>query len=230
VPELKRKYPKTVFVEDNCEGFCGTYENKQTGTESFASAVSFYGNKNITAGEGGAFITNDEDTYNFAKCIQGQGQSSKRFVHSHLGYNYRITNIQAAILLGQLETLHTILDMKRDVFETYRKHIGGREDILLQEIDPNTTNANWMLGVRIPKQKCYEEAETFFKNRDIEVRPMFYPITEHKYLHEENIKFSDCKVATQLNKECLILPSYPELKLDEVSYIYKTLDEYIKTI
>ena len=75
-----------------------SYNGQLTGTASFAAAISFFGNKNITSGEGGAFITNDEDTYDFAKCVHGQGQSSKRFVHSELGYNYRMTNVQAAML------------------------------------------------------------------------------------------------------------------------------------
>jgi perosamine synthetase len=59
VPKLKRKFPNTVILEDNCEGFLGKYESKYTGTESFASSISFFGNKTITSGEGGAFITND---------------------------------------------------------------------------------------------------------------------------------------------------------------------------
>ena len=237
VPALKRKYPNTVFVEDNCEGFLGTYENKQTGTESFASAISFYANKNATSGEGGAFLTNDEDIYNSIKCIQGQGQSSKRFVHNRLGYNYRMTNVQAALLLGQLEILPTIMQMKNDVFSIYRDHLKDREDILMQTIDPNTTPANWMFGVRIPKQGTriveqgkYEQAEKFFIDRNIEIRPMFYSIQEHEYLTHSNIYFSDDKVARLLNKQCLILPSYPELTQEEQKHILKTLDEYVLQI
>jgi perosamine synthetase len=96
VPRLQQKFPNVHFVEDNCEGFLGGYGGLATGCASFASAVSFFGNKNITSGEGGLFITNSEVAYDYAKCVQGQGQSKTRFIHKELGYNYRMTNVQAS--------------------------------------------------------------------------------------------------------------------------------------
>jgi perosamine synthetase len=230
VPELQRAYPNTVFVEDNCEGFLGKYEGLQSGTSSFASAISFFGNKNITSGEGGAFITNDDDAYEHAKCIQSQGQSKKRFVHDYLGYNYRMTNIQAAILAGQLELLPTILEMKRQVFTTYRTALADREDVLMQLSDPTTEHSNWMFGLRVPKQLSYERAELFFKQNGVEIRPMFYPIHEHGYLKKNfHVKWDDCTNAEILSKECFILPSYPELTEDEQSHILTTLNDYIES-
>lgn len=105
VPELKIRFPNTVIVEDNCEGFLGKYNGHYTGTESFASSISFYGNKTITSGEGGAFMTNDEDVFDYINKVKSQGQTKDKFIHDVLGYNYRMTNIQAALLYGQLETL-----------------------------------------------------------------------------------------------------------------------------
>lgn len=231
VPELQRKYPHVHFVEDNCEGFMGSYEDLPTGTACFASAASFFGNKNITSGEGGVFITNFEDTYEHAKCIQGQGQSSKRFVHNELGYNYRMTNIQAALLFGQLECLDEIWNLKRNVFETYRYAFQDREDIKLQTIPNKTTNANWMFGMRVPGQLSYDIAEAFFKQHGIEIRPMFYSINMHGHLNNNpNIFGSDCTNADLLNKECFILPSYPELTSEEQQYIIKTVNEYVRGI
>lgn len=231
VPELQRKYPHVHFVEDNCEGFAGSYEGLATGTASFASAVSFFGNKNITSGEGGAFITNFEDTYLYAKSIQGQGQSSKRFVHDQLGYNYRMTNVQAAILYGQLECLNDIWDMKRNVFENYRHAFKDREDIKIQTISDNTTNANWMFGVRVPGQLNYEAAELCFKLHGIEIRPMFYSINAHAHLkNNPDIFQADCTNADLLNKECFILPSFPELTAKEQQYIIEQVNAYVRGV
>jgi perosamine synthetase len=237
VPELKRKYPSVTFLEDNCEGFLGRYEGKYTGTESFASAISFFGNKNITCGEGGAVICQDQDTYEYLKCVHGQGQSSTKFVHSHLGYNYRMTNIQAAILYGQLELLPEILDKKAKLFETYRSHFKNRDDILCQKIDPNTEHSNWMFGVRVIGS-TYAKAEQFFRDRGVEARPMFYPISSHKYIENHGIIFNSYEDtvmdleanARLLNKECIILPSFPELSQEEVKHVLKTVDEYAKQI
>jgi perosamine synthetase len=231
VPDLQEKFPGTHFVEDNCEGFMGAYNGQLTGTASFASAISFFGNKNITSGEGGAFITSDKDTYDFAKCVHGQGQSSKRFVHSDLGYNYRMTNIQAAILCGQLEVLPDILSMKEDVFSAYRDAFKDRDDVKIQEVAPGTTPANWMFGVRIPGLPSYEQAELHFKAVGIEIRPMFYNIFDHAHLKNHPDVFgADCSNAITLNKECFILPSYPELDSDDQARIIFTVNEYIKTL
>lgn len=231
VPALQRKHPNTHFVEDNCEGFLGKYEGLQTGTAAFASAISFFGNKNITSGEGGAVITNFEEVYQYMKCVQGQGQSSKRFVHSELGYNYRMTNVQAAILYGQLEVLPDILSMKQSVFDIYRRAFDGREDIKVQAQETNTQSANWMFGVRIPGSPGYTEAEQYFKHHQIEVRPMFYPISDHAHLKNHPDIFGvDSTNAATLNKECFILPSYPELNIGDQNHIIYSVNEYVKSL
>jgi perosamine synthetase len=231
VPDLQEKFPNVHFVEDNCEGFMGAYNNQLTGTASFASAISFFGNKNITSGEGGALITKDEETYHFAKRIHGQGQSSKRFVHSDLGYNYRMTNVQAAILCGQLDVLHDIIDMKHSIFKLYRGSFQDREDVKIQEIAPGTDPANWMFGVRIPGSPGYDQAEAYFKASGIEIRPMFYPIFEHDHLkNHPDVWGTDHRNAETLNKECFILPSYPELSLLDQDRIIRTVNQYIKTL
>lgn len=231
VPELQRKYPHVHFVEDNCEGFMGSYEDRPTGTACFASAASFFGNKNITSGEGGVFMTNFEDTYLHAKCIQGQGQSAKRFIHDKLGYNYRMTNVQAAILYGQLECLNEIWDLKRNIFENYRFAFKDRQDIKIQTIPSNTTNANWMFGLRVPGQLCYEAAELYFKMHGIEIRPMFYSINEHAHLKNNPDIFQiDCTNANLLNKECFILPSFPELTAKEQQYIIEQVNGYVRGV
>ena len=236
VPELQKRYPNTHFVEDNCEGFLGTYNGVLTGTESFASAISFFGNKNITSGEGGAFITNNEEAYEIARQIHGQGQSKKRFVHDVLGYNYRITNVQAAILCGQIDLLPTIRQMKYDVFDKYRQAFGERENIKIQSIAPGTEHANWMFGIRVVGNTDYEDAERYFKEQGIEIRPMFYSILTHQHLrHSPSIFGVDyrtlyCANADLLQKECFILPSFPELSAAEQTHIIATVESYLKTI
>ena len=80
MPKLKEKYPKSIFIEDNCEGIFGEYENKMSGSESFCSSISFFGNKNITTGEGGAVYTNNTELYQYLNKIHGQGQTDERFI------------------------------------------------------------------------------------------------------------------------------------------------------
>jgi perosamine synthetase len=229
VPKLKQRYPTTNFVEDNCEGFLGTYDGAYTGTAGLFSAASFFANKNCTSGEGGMFATHSEEAYHHVKCIHGQGQSEVRFVHDLLGYNYRMTNIQAAILYGRLECLPTILDMKRRVFERYRQAFDNRSDIFVQQQSERTTPANWMFGVRVPNSSGYREVEAFFTARSIEIRPMFYSVFTHKHLQTNtNVISGDCGNADLLRKQCFILPSFPELNDDEQRYIIATVEDYLK--
>lgn len=216
VPALKQKYPDSIFIEDNCEGMFGEYENKNSGTESFCSSLSFFGNKNITTGEGGAFLTNDSDLFAYINKVHGQGQTETRFVHDVLGYNYRMTNVHAAILLGQLDIYNDIKQKKLKVFNLYRELLKGIEGIHLQSEEIGCNHSLWMFGVRIENSKEYSIAKKFFDNSGIETRPMFYPITTHKHL--QHIKCRDINAA-KLNNECIILPSYPELKDIEIEYI-----------
>jgi perosamine synthetase len=229
VPKLQAKYPNTWFVEDNCEGFMGQYNGLSTGTAAFASAISFFGNKNITSGEGGAVVLPDEDTFNYIKNIHSQGQSTTRFVHNNLGYNYRMTNIQAAILMGQLELLPEIMEMKEEVFDRYRTALKDQEKILMQTSDPTTKHANWMFGIRVPGKSNYQQAELYFKGHGIDIRPMFYPIRSHDHLrYNSRVNWRYCPNADLLNQECFILPSYPELTKKEQEHILTTLQNFVE--
>jgi perosamine synthetase len=226
VPELKRQFPNTVILEDNCEGFLGKYENKHSGTESFASSISFFGNKTLTSGEGGAFITNDDDVFEFINITKNQGQSEVKFIHNQLGYNYRMTNIQAAILYGQILDLNYILERKKSIFKLYRDNLKDIPNIKFQKIENNTSHSNWMFGVRfldfnIDDKKKLELG--LFEN-GIDSRPLFYDITQHSYLsHIECINTN----AKTLQSQCVILPSYPELTNSQVMFICNKIKKYI---
>jgi len=223
VPRFSRDNPEVPCVEDNCEGFGGEYGDNSSGTKSLASSISFFGNKTITSGEGGAFITNDREIYDFVKCIHGQGQrSGAKYIHDNLGYNYRMTNIQAAILLGQLEVLPEIIERKNIIFEMYRKHFSSMPGISFQIIDGNTSPSNWMMAIRIDGVTCYEESSHFLSDHGIETRPMFYPISSHKHL-AEHAGPEEEKVSSKLNRECVILPSFPDLCEKEVLYIIESV-------
>jgi perosamine synthetase len=227
IPKLKREV-KNIIVEDNCEGLGGIHEGTYTGTQSLCSSISFFSNKNITSGEGGAFCTQDEEIYNYANLIHGQGQSSKRYVHSVLGNNFRMTNIQAALLLGQLEIFDEIMEMKRNVFYNYRRELSQIENVRIQFTDFNCIPSNWMMGLRIIGNKNYEEIEKYFNSKGIETRPMFYPMHHHEHL--KNIDREYDSLSSILSEECFMIPSYPELYKFQQKYIINTIKNYCKGV
>jgi len=228
VPKLQSELPDdTIILEDNCEGFLGTYGDYYTGTKSLISSISFFGNKNITTGEGGAVITRDEELAKYIKCLQGQGQSEKkRYIHEELGYNYRMTNIQAALLVGQLEVLPIINRKKDELFSYFRKEFEKMDGVHLQKCMPNTSHSNWMLGIRVLGSPSFEKAEQHLKRRGVESRPMFYPMSYHSHL-KDIAKPKLENTATLLSREGIILPSYPDITKQEREQIIKAIKDYV---
>ena len=221
VPRLKREHPGAVFVEDNCEGLFGKYEEHYSGTQSLASSLSFYGNKTITCGEGGAVLTNCEDIYVYLDKIHGQGQKrGSRYIHDTLGYNYRMTNVAASLLYGQLLDLDEILERKAALFEVYRRELGSIENINMQAVEENTHHANWMMGIRTPLK--FSMVEEIMNQNDIEIRPMFFPMSSHNHLVSIS-KRDEEKNASILSDHGFMIPSYPTLEREQINHIIETI-------
>tara|TARA_R110000824_G_scaffold340370_1_gene526878 strand:- start:6836 stop:7951 length:1116 start_codon:yes stop_codon:yes gene_type:complete len=227
VTKIKNKFPNSIIVEDSCEGFFGSYSGHRVGTQSLCSSFSFFANKDITCGEGGMFLTSDDDLYEYIKHISSQAQTEKLYIHDALGYNYRITNVQAAILYGQLLILDEIKEKKIKVFDTYQKNLKDVDGITFQKIDPDTKHSKWMVSIRIKNNKTFEFASKYFKKNNIEIRPMFYPASSHKHiLNNKNVFIQQETNASILNKECIFLPSYPDLKEKEIIEICNVVKKY----
>ena len=227
VPRLLRKFPKLTIVGDNCEGLFGKHENFYSGTQSLCSSVSFFANKTITSGEGGALITKDEEVHEYISSFINQGNTSKKFVHNMVAQNYRMTNVQAAMLLGQLEDLEVILSKKQSIFDRYREAFSNMKNVSFQTQESGTLHSNWMMGLCIDSALDYKEIKSYLLNCGIETRPMFYCFDKHEHLVGK-IKNSSNKVANLLNKKCLMIPSHPMLKDEEVNKIIDNIGKIQK--
>jgi perosamine synthetase len=239
VPRLKRLRPDIVFVEDNCEGFLGKYDGQYSGTSpaSLCSSVSFYGNKIITTGEGGAFLTNDDAVYEHISKVYSQGMSAKRYVHEVHAYNYRMTNVQAAFLYDQLCDLDAIIAQKTRVFETYVALLNEHDlirsgRVRLYETEAGTQSTHWIFALRIVgNTKTVDETAAFFDANGIDVRPFFYPIHAHAHLSEltgDNGDNGDNDaVSVLLNQEIVMVPSSPDMTLDEQRRVVDTVHKFV---
>lgn len=203
VPDLLRRRPDLVVVEDCCEAFLETYEGKPVGTAGLCAAVSFFGNKTITTGEGGLWYTHDKDLYAFILKSCHHGMTSERYVYDVLGYNYRMTNLQAALLYDQLRDVDTILETKRRVRDRYRLLLGSWV----------ISTGVWMTVLRIPSISYPALAPTL-RDYGIDTRPMFYPLQTHPHLR--------CIAAPPVSfghDEIFMLPSSPGLTAYDQVYI-----------
>jgi len=228
VPRLKRIRPDIIFIEDNCEGNFGKYEEIYSGTStgSLCSAVSFYANKTLTTGEGGAFFTNDDNTYEYIKSIYSHGMTNERYIHNKVAYNYRMTNVQAAFLYDQLNDLDHILTLKDNLFKNYYKLLKKNIDegqITKLESEENTISANWMYCIIIPNLK-FKHMENYMNEKMIQIRPLFYDIRKHDHLKDINIDYPE------ITNRGIMLPSYPQIKKEQQEYIVNCLNEYLKLL
>ena len=227
IPRIQRMRPDLIFIEDNCEGLFGKYEGRYSGTSAFtlASACSFYGNKTITTGEGGAFFTNDQNVYDHIKKFHSHGMSEDRYVHDIPGQNFRMTNIQAALLYEQLLDIEHILSLKKKVMANYESLISlVSNEVRLLFSEDGTEKSNWMMPIRVLKGD-YDSLEKFMYQSQIEIRPFFYNISVHSFLDGVNEKSSRSNPPE--NSYGVMLPSYPELSFTDQQYIINTLKKYL---
>jgi perosamine synthetase len=230
VPRLKRMRPDLIFIEDNCEGMFGKYEYIYSGMceTSLCSSCSFYGNKIVTTGEGGAFFTQHEDVYMYIKSVYSQGMSNIRYLHNLHAYNYRMTNVQAGFLYDQLNDIENILENKYKIFQSYDKLLDGLVKlgkIQLIKHSENTTYAPWLYALRIVNNtKTIEETTEFFRIHSIDIRPFFYPINAHQHLNTiQNVD----EVSYLLNKEVIMIPSSPTISIEEQKLVVDVVYKFI---
>jgi len=227
VPRLKRLRPDIIFIEDNCEGFFGKYENEYTGCSesTLCSSVSFYANKTLTTGEGGGFFTNDKNVYEYIKSIYSHGMTNERYIHKYLAYNYRMTNVQAGFLKDQLSDIDHILQLKKTIFNNYDnnlQHLFNKNILKKINCEDSTECALWMYCIIIPNIS-FKNLENYMKKKLIEIRPFFYDIRKHTHLQDIVVNYDECDIFNY----GVMLPCYPELKIDQQEYICKCIDNYI---
>lgn len=212
------------LVEDCAEGFGSYYKETHVGSFGDISTYSFFGNKTITAGEGGMVVTNNETLYRRAVHLKGQGLAEHRqYWHDVVGYNYRMTNIACAIGQAQLERSDELLFKKRKVAEYYHSVFEGTH-IKTHKEQPNTTHSYWMNSVILEcNQEQRDEFRNYLSSKGIDTRPLFYPVhTMPMY----SSRYQSHRVSEDISRRGFNIPSYPDLKESELEYISQTIIEY----
>jgi perosamine synthetase len=219
-----KKY-NLFLIEDCAEAIGSLYKGKHVGTFGDIATFSFYGNKTITTGEGGMVVTNDETLHDRVLHFKGQGLAKHReYWHDVIGYNYRMTNICAAIGLAQLENVEGILKKKNQIAEWYKEGLKDSSYSFHKAIG-DVKHSYWMCSILIPTPENREPLRNYLAEKGIETRPLFYPIhTMPMYAK----KFERHKVAEFLGWRGVNLPSYPNLSFEDIKFISETLKEFIK--
>ena len=180
IVSLARKN-KLFIIEDCAEAHGATFDNRKVGSFGDIGCFSFFANKVITTGEGGMCVTNSPRLSKKMKILRDHGMSlNKKYWHEIVGYNYRLTNLQAAIGVAQLERIDTILRNRQKIEDEYRKNLSGIDFIEFQRNDlPKRKKIVWLVSLLI-KNKKRDLYVRRLQQKGIDVRPFFYPLSSIK--------------------------------------------------
>lgn len=204
---------KVIVVEDAAEAIGSLHDSFPAGSLGDIGTLSFFGNKTITTGEGGMVLTSTDSYDSLIRRLKNQGvNDSKRYFHDILGYNYRMTNIQAAIGVAQMERLTEIIERKKQIEQWYRDKLAG--SVRFQVVPGEARTNAWLVSVVLPDEVDRETVISLLAQEGIETRPVFVPISEMPYMPH-----ADTPTANWIGSKGISLPSYPELTREDVHLI-----------
>jgi perosamine synthetase len=222
MPELMAIAQANNLLEDAAEAHGATVDGRVVGSIGEVGSFSFYANKVITTGEGGMLTTNDDALAARCRMLRDHAMPpDKRYWHAEIGFNYRMTNLQAAVGVAQMERIDEFIRRKREIAALYAKGLTGVPGVTLATELPGYTNVYWMYSILIdqPYALTRDELIPALRQRGIDSRPFFHPLdTLPPYRAAD-----PCPVALHLSHRGLNLPSSPSLTDGQVEKICREI-------
>lgn len=213
-PLLKHNIP---IIEDSCPAVGSYWKGKHAGSIGKVGCFSFQGAKVLAIGEGGMMVTSDEDIYKRALKLRHHGKTGKEFLQDEIGYKYIMSNIQAAVGLGQLHHIKPMLDRKREIFEMYKT---------LNKLYPMNKEGKgvasnmWMSSIIVENR---DNLRHYLEMAGIDTRPFFYPITS---MGIPEYTKADNPVSYDIGYKGVNLPSAVHLSDGDIRYVINTIEAY----
>ena len=210
-------------IEDSAESIFSKYNGKYAGTMGNISTFSFHATKTITTGEGGLAVTNDEELNRKMRLFRSHGmdRSKKYYWHELHGHNFRLTNIQAAIGVAQLEEKESIIAERKRAYNSYVALLEDVEGVSLQKFHANVDPVVWAFGIMINKERFSQGRDKVIeqlREKNIETRPGFYtPSMMNMY------QCQPMPVCESVSKHVICLPFYPSLNDEAIAFICNEL-------
>ena len=229
------KKKKIILIEDAAEVIGQKLNNKLCGSYGDISIFSFYANKQITTGEGGMITTNNRKLYerskNFRNLCFGKGD---RFNHTDIGWNYRMTNIQASLGVSQLKRIKSIVEKRHKVGKEYFKELKANKNIYIPETSRDyAKNIYWVIALVIMNKNLKIDAKKLMKKLmayGIQTRPFFWPMHKQEvFKNKYKINISgNFKNSEYISKYGLYLPSSLDIKSSQIKFICKKVNSILK--
>ena len=219
------KKKKIFLIEDSAEAFGCYYKKKHLGTFGDISTFSFFGSKTITTGEGGMVCTNNSKLAQKVFKLKMVGVVKDRYYwHDIIGYNYRMTNICAAVGYAQLLNSKEILKKKEIVFKNYQLFL-KETNLLLNYENRNIKSSYWLINIFVKNKKIRDKLVNYLKKNGIETRTTFNPV--HLMPMYKKFNLSKLPNAIILSNTGISLPSGANLKKNEIKFICNLIKSYL---
>lgn len=213
------------LLEDAAEAHGATYEGRRVGSLGDIGVFSFFANKLLTTGEGGMLTTNDSEFNRRAQLYRGQGQSvGRQFYHEVVGYNYRMTNLQAAIGLAQLEQFDLHAEAHDKVSDIYRRELRG-EEFEFQNASRASGYTPWLFTVLLPLNVNRDDVIRRMSRAGVETRPVFTPLTDLPMYAGSSGEFPNTQ---EISRRGISLPTHGCMTDVDVYRVVETLIKAVK--
>jgi len=224
---------KIVIIEDAAEAIGSEYKGHKAGSFGDTGVFSFHGSKTLTTGEGGMLVTNKEDIFHLCLFLRDHGRKprkpgDKMFWNTEVAYKYKMSSMQAALGLAQLERIDELVERKRQIFNWYQSELGNIQGITLNYEAPNTKNTYWMVTVILDEKFRFKKEEliSLMSEKNIDCRPFFYPLSSmpaYKDLKQVTQAQQRNKNAYKISPYGINLPCGMNMTKEKVSYVCEAL-------
>jgi len=214
-------------IEDSCEALGAEYKGRKAGTLGEYGVYAFYPNKQITTGEGGVIVTDDDAAADFMRALRNQGRAvgDTWLQHTYLGYNYRLDEMSAALGTAQMTRLDELLKKREQVAAWYAERLAEMPEVETQVVEPFTTRMSWFVYVaRFERRIDRDSLAKTLEARGVPARPYFAPIHLQPYMVERfGYQPGDFPVTEDLGARGLALPFSGVMSEAQVEHVCQTL-------
>lgn len=220
------------LIEDSCEAIGSSYLGHKAGSLADAATFGFYPNKQITTAEGGIIVTNNKELCEMCQSLRSQGRAVTGFWlhHDRLGYNYRMSELHAALGNIQMNRIDEIIKKRNEVAQRYNNELSKIKGVTIPYIHPDVDVMSWFVYViQVDKNVNRDKVMEYLKEKEIGCRPYFTPIHIQPYMVERyGYSEEDYPITADLGRRSIALPFFNDLSQEQIKYVAENLSQGIQ--
>jgi len=231
IKSIAAKYYLPI-IEDACEALGAEFNGIKAGSQADIAVFAFYPNKQITTAEGGMVVTNDDHIADLVRSMRSQGRpiTGLWLEHERLGYNYRMSELHAALGCVQMDRIDEIISKRQRVAEMYNAHLSEVEEVSVPYVDPRVKMSWFIYVVRFHASVNRDKVMEYLIEHGVGCKPYFTPIHLQPFYREMGFNEGDFPITESVAKTTLALPFFSNMTEEQIEYVVKTLKEGIATV